>query len=524
MRQLFLISILFLLFSNAPFAQTKVFKEVSNGISTEVKPIVQDDNLVGYIAFTELERANADSFHYKVTIMDENLNDIGVLNFTELKLDLDAVAFEQDVLCLAYLKSNFIGYGDKKRRDRKAEASSGFVSVFTQFVSLDGKIIKSNTVKTNVKVLEVYNRSWDHTSIGDGGLKHGIQLKNMTDKGFVCFYGEEGKNYLTVYSPEGKDTWHKDFMQAADNCYLLPSKHDIYLLYKKTEKLTEGGYWLMGFNPDDNTAFKKFNLSDGKGHPFSVHTFENDPVSGRPYIAGVVLHPRKGNAALTVKQLAKGPYTGVFSVQAKGPGTSKMETVVSDWSSGSQAAFSSKGRYQATKSFVMFEPAFKDYQGNTYFAGTSYGRKPKWGAISASVVTLPLIIPPLWILGVSGTQKAQSRDALLFKQDSKGGLSYVSAIPTYHSRYYTGRMPIGLFPSSNSYYTVANSETKMNYLVVSDKDNVHIYNVNQQKVIRTIPRKDGNAVTTIYPAKEGHIMVSEYNKQDRSRKFSIEAL
>ncbi|WP_298741801.1 DUF6770 family protein [uncultured Chitinophaga sp.] len=523
MKQLLLISILFLVFTNNPFAQTKVFKEVSNGISTEVKPVIQDDNLIGYIAFTELERVNADSFRYRVTIMDENLNDIGVLNFTELKLDLEAVAFEQDVLCLAYLKSNFIGYGDKKRRDRKAQAANGYVSVFTQFVSLDGNIINSNTVKVNIKVLDVYARSWDHTSIGDGGLKHVVRLRNMTGKGFVCFYGDESKNYLTVYSPEGKDIWHKDFMQAADKFFILPSQHDIYLLYKKTEKLQEGGYWLMGYNVDNNDAFAKFNLSDNKGRPFSVHTFENDAVTGRPYIAGVVLHPRRGNATLTVKQLAKGPYIGVFTVRTKGPGTSKMEKVVSDWSAGTQAAFSAKGRYQATRSYIMFEPVFKDYQGNTYFAGTSYIRKPKWGAITASVITLPLVIPPLWILSMGGTQKTRQGDALLFKQNEKGALTYVNAIPTYHGRYYPCRLPIYLY-DLNAYYTVTNSETKTNYLVVSDKNNVHIYNVNQQKVIRTIPRKDGNVVTTIYPAKEGHIMVSEYNKQDRSRKVSIESL
>jgi hypothetical protein len=515
MKQLFLISIFFLLFAHNPFAQTKVFKEVGNGISTEVKAVIQDNNLVGYIAFTELERANADSFHYRLTIMDENLNDIGMLNFTEQKLDLQAVAFEQDVLCLAYLKSNFIGYGDKKRKERKAEASRGSVSVFTQFVSLDGKIIQSNTIKTNVKVLETYARSWDHNTIGDGGLKHAIQLKNVPGKGFVCFYGDDSKSYLIAYGPDGANIWHKDFMQAAEYFVMLISQHDIYLLYKMKDKLQEGGYWLMGFNMDDNTGFKKYALRDKRGHQFSIHTFENDPVTGKPYLAGVVLHPRKGNAALTVKQLAKGPYTGVFTAQVKGPGTSKIETVVSDWTSGSQTAFSSKGRYEATKSFVRFEPVFKDYQGNTYFAGT---------AIGVSAVTLPLIIPPLYILMLSGTQKSQVRDALLFKQNEKGVLSYVNAIPTAHSRYYSGRVSLFSYLPCPDYYTVANAETKTNYLIISDKDNVHIYNVNEQKVIRKIPRREGAVTTTIYPAKEGHIMVSEYNKKEQSRKFSIESL
>jgi len=64
-------------------AQTKVFKEVGEDISTQVKPIMQDNAVVGYLAFTRLEKASADSFNYRLTIMDENLNDIGAVNFRQ---------------------------------------------------------------------------------------------------------------------------------------------------------------------------------------------------------------------------------------------------------------------------------------------------------------------------------------------------------------------------------------------------------------------------------------------------------
>ena len=37
-------------------AQTKLFKAVAEDMSQETKPIVQDGNLVGYLAFTQLER------------------------------------------------------------------------------------------------------------------------------------------------------------------------------------------------------------------------------------------------------------------------------------------------------------------------------------------------------------------------------------------------------------------------------------------------------------------------------------
>src|SRR5438067_1598987 len=87
-------------------AQSKVFKEVSDEISSQMKIITQDDALIGYLVFTQLEKANKDSFNYKISIMDENLNDIGSLNFKEENLVLQDVSFEQDILCLAYLKSN----------------------------------------------------------------------------------------------------------------------------------------------------------------------------------------------------------------------------------------------------------------------------------------------------------------------------------------------------------------------------------------------------------------------------------
>jgi hypothetical protein len=131
-------------------AQTKVFKEVAEGISSEFEVILQDDKLVGYLGFTQLEQASEDSFNYRISIMDENLNDIGAVNFREQKLSLRGVSFEQDVLCLAYLKSNFqdVPYHSKKQfKDVQANAKS---SLFTQFVSLDGKIKATNTVALQI--------------------------------------------------------------------------------------------------------------------------------------------------------------------------------------------------------------------------------------------------------------------------------------------------------------------------------------------------------------------------------------
>ena len=58
------------------YSQSKVFKEVSEDVTSQIKAITQDGNLVGYLVFTELEKASEKTFNYKLTIMEENLNDI----------------------------------------------------------------------------------------------------------------------------------------------------------------------------------------------------------------------------------------------------------------------------------------------------------------------------------------------------------------------------------------------------------------------------------------------------------------
>src|ERR1700712_1156476 len=98
MKQTILFTLACILTLGCLNAQTKVFKEVNDDISSQIRTIVQDNALVGYIVFTQLEKASADSFNYKITIMDENLNDIEAINFREQKLVLQGVSLEQDVL------------------------------------------------------------------------------------------------------------------------------------------------------------------------------------------------------------------------------------------------------------------------------------------------------------------------------------------------------------------------------------------------------------------------------------------
>jgi hypothetical protein len=61
-------------------------------------------------------------------------------------------------------------------------------------------------------------------------------------------------------------------------------------------------------------------------------------------------------------------------------------------------------------------------------------------------------------------------------------------------------------------------------MVIDDEANIYIYDVNHRKVVRTIPHKDGSVKINVFPAKEGHVMVSEYNRKEKFTRFSIEAI
>jgi hypothetical protein len=59
---------------------------------------------------------------------------------------------------------------------------------------------------------------------------------------------------------------------------------------------------------------------------------------------------------------------------------------------------------------------------------------------------------------------------------------------------------------------------------VNEKKNSSIYNITSNKLVRTIPLKDQAVSRSIFPAKEGHVMIREYNSKEKYTRVSIEAL
>ncbi len=516
----FLALALVLLATSNAEAQTKVFKEVAEGISSQFEVIVQDDKMVGYLAFTQLEQASADSFNYRISIMDENLNDIGTLNFREQKLSLKGVSFEQDVLCLAYLKSNFLDAQSHNRKQFKEIQASAKSTLFTQFVSLEGKIKATNDV-----VLQITPRAPDYGTQVTGSLKHGIQLRNIPGVGFACFVGDEQKDFVVAFDASGKQLWRKDIDDKATDYGLQTSKNDVNLLMRKNQRdNTEGGYTLASYNALTGAPYPKLLATDRKGNDLKVISLGNDPVSGDVVMSGMIINPRKCPHRSTGNGLHHGIYCGVFSIDIKGHTKSAIQADFAYWNDESNPKFSKRGYSWDGHAYSDVQRSFRDYQGNTWFAGT--GIHPHFrtgGMVVGALFSWFLLIPTACELGM-GFYRYRASDVELLKLDPKGNLTYESTVPTESGAFVGLKgIPFGMYETSY-YYNLTNPQTKTDYLIVSDPKTVNIYNVEQKKIARSIPTKEHKNVFKVFPAKEGYYMISEYNKKEKSTRLSIEAL
>jgi len=522
MKKIYALLFSMLFVAGAANAQSKVFKEVSDEIATSMQPIVQDGALVGYLVFTQLEKASEDSFNYKLTIMDENLNDLGTVNFREERIMLEAVAFEQDVLCVAYFKSSVLGKEFKNRKAYNQAADDKNDAVMLQFLNLDGKIIKTTSLPASINTTG-YNSS-GFKVVASGKLKHDVQLKNIPQKGFACFYADDSDNPLILFNTAGERIWKK---KLADEKYyvLLTTADDIYMLTRTAPVKSESGDFVVtSYGVADSAEhISRYKLRDKEGKPLTVFAFANDPVTGKPFVAGSIINEKYKNYSFAGKGYSKGAYSGLYTINFTGKTESDIKSSFSYWSDGSKMPdISKKGKYADNGMYIVYDRCIRDFNGNTYFVGSTLLRKVRIGAIVTSVVLTPVLIGPIW-LASAGTHKYKIRDAAIVKLDAKGNLNFENSIDCNSSNFFHGKVAISMY-DTKKFFEVSNSATKANYVVVDDTKDIVIYNINQKKIARTISHKDGKSRINIYPAKEGHIMVSEYNKKEKYTRLSIEAL
>jgi hypothetical protein len=493
---------LFLLPAYILQAQTKIFKEVGEDMSTQIKAIAQDNALVGYLAFTTLEKADADSFNYKLTIMDENLNDIGTVKFRQRVLDLQSVSFEQNILCLGYIQSSITDVNAirSEKEFKKAVSAAPTSHILLQFISLDGKIL--NTYYKDVHLsshLVTSTSRWSASSRMVEHLEYGMQIKNIPNSGFALFYGDDLRRKLVVFDTRGTVTTEQNAPGFADRFYLQASAWKVYLLTKQDRPTPEGGFKLYVYSPKDLVVETSFDLRDRNDNWLKVLSFDTDPATGDAFIAGCIINPGREKSFLTANDYSYTPYLGLFTLDLGNP-NKKMYANCSYWSDGKYQDVSEDGFFAKSGFYVRFATAFRDFNGNTIFSGTALEGK-----------------------GIVGAAKYKFTDGVFVRQEPSGNLALENSIACDETKYFNGG---GFLPEldKKDYYKVVNPDTKTNYMIIDDEENIYIYNVNGKKIARTIPHKDGNIRVNVFPAKEGHMLVSEYNRKEKQTRFSIEAL
>ena len=469
-------------------AQSKIIKEVGEDISTQMRPVLQDNALVGYLAFTRLEKATADSFNYRVTIMDENLNDIGKVNFRQASLGLQSVSFEQNVLCLGYIQSLVTG-AERIRTEkefRKMQDAANASHLLLQFIDLNGHILNHWTREVNVSLT--------------GNLKYGLQIRNIPNTGFAIFYGDEVKQTLLTFDLKGDPTQEQEVPILSRYFLLRTSPSNVYLLTKKfDQREPEGAFRLYAYSAKGLTAENDFELRDGYDNPLKVLSFDYDPATGDPFIAGCIINPRRGRQFATANDYSYTPYLGLFTLELGNP-HKDMHANCSYWSNQNFPGIGEDGMFTDKEFYVRWATAFRDYSGNTIFAGTALVGK-----------------------GYVGAAKYKFTDGVFVRQEASGTVALDNNIPCDESRSFGSA---GILPEldKKDYYKVVDPDTKTNYMIIDDEVKIYVYNVNSRKVVRTIPHKDGNVKINVFPAKEGYMLVMEYNRKEKYTRMSIEAL
>ena len=513
-------------------AQSRIFNQVADGMSTTTKTIFQDNAVVGYVAFTKLEKASKDSFNYKLTIMDENLNNIGEQTLRDVNLSLSSAGFESDVLCLSFFSSSVEDESFKTKKSVRDAKENAINTINNKFMTLEGKIIKTQIINVDANMY-IDNSVRNSRSISSQITTNGT-VKNVANKGFAFMYADNSKGEVMLYDTKGELLWKKTMTKYPVNIMLTNSK-GVYVLSKtdRNKSVGEyvlskngvyksvGDYVLNNYMIEDGKATGEMPIESDRDATLSVLNFELNPHTNNPYIAGLIVKNKFKNPNYnTFGILKKGRIKGVYSYTINGTG---KKDIVKNYSfySDMDDIYDKKGKKLDTKYFTLYDDASQDAEGNMHIAGDYVKRKTRIGGAVLSIIFSPLLWPPLNYLA-KGSGKYRIEEGVVVKQSTKGSLMEERVLEIKKSGYYISRL--SYVSAANSYYSIYDPNSKADYLIYSDGKNNNLYNIKTKKVGRKIPIKEGKNYQTIAPAKEGHILVIENNYTERYTKLSIEPI
>lgn len=526
--------------SSISFAQSRVFKEVGRQISSKVEPIMQDNNLVGYILFYQLEQVNKDTFSYKLDFLDENLNDIGTYSFKDRALEIQDAVFDNDVLLIGYLRTDMVNKATMFNYQKVQENAKS--SVYFQFLSLDGKMIKE--VSSPVKLNGAFSGNF-YTGIQFGGyLKNPLKLQNIPGKGFAYTYGDGKEEIYSIsiyyirsvqktdtasdelvgfFNYAGEKIWEQKLPDAkSKRIELKATDKYLYLLRKTAIEAVDGGFEVFCLDLKNGNVLKKVDLNDNKDRQFEVLQFANAPSDNQPIISGTLINKKMQRTSRfggKICHIKKPKRVGVFSLRFQDTASTFKSTI---WDKDSKLGLvRNDGLLSSTNTYLDLTHSFSDINGNIFYAGSGLKKRTRWVSIGISIVTAPTLFIPYCFL-YNGIFKYKYSHLILLKENKEGKLAYYTNMKYDHSRFLPGQTSI---PSINQHYNKRFFSVNQNkYLVLNDIENIYIYNIEAKNIIKTIPHQKGEIISHAFIAKDGFIMISEYNSREKSTKLSIESL
>ena len=512
-KKLTLVTTLLLLIIINAKSQSKVFKEVANQISSTTRTISQNGNVIGYLVFTQLEKVNTDSFSYKITILDENLNDIGKVEFNQLWLQLQDLTFENDLIHLGYLQSTGMGKKFKNYKDYDKSMVASISHIYIQTINLEGKIVNSINRLVSLKTESSY-----YYYDAKGRLASNIQLSPVGNEGFLCFYQDKDEAILLHYNSNSELQWSKTLSKDNTRFNTLYNNNNAYVFCNETIDKLETRV-LRGYDIKTGNQSLKYNFIDKKSKvPLSLLDVYSDNKSGNLAVTGKIFR-KYTYYANTFMENRKGLVSGVFTMIFNPNSKDSIKETLTYWDDKSMMpTLSKKGRIEETKTYPRIVSSMRDFNGNTQFIGYGVRIKSRIGAILFS-------IPPqlgIWVAILQGYRKMRYTDGLIFKQTSDGKYAKVADIELKKDRFRSLGSSKIVAPS---FFTTKNTTTKTNYVIYDDDKNYIVFNTSTNKVIKKIPQKAGRKVDIeVARAKEGHIMILENNKKEKTMTLSIEAI
>lgn len=534
---------LLLIFANHLLAQTRVFEEVAGDILSKNFVLREDRSIVGYLRFSRLEKVDADSFKYKISVMDENLNDLTTFEFKGKELDAQNVQYLDEHIYVLYLESEYLFSELKKNKEVKEDNKSATSNFLLCKYDLDGNLKEKNITKAKISNTAMYSGPiYTKQKIYNiVSLDRSTELFVMRNNTLLAVTGDDTNLNLTNYDKDLKVIWQKvisdseyasvypnpDFILVMQNLRQVnPPRNKLKLRYKK----------LSVYNGNEMSDEKKFNNKKYDINLRSNLNMQFDDYSRQYFLTGNLPSEKSIGSNTRLRKVLFGKrINGVFSYNFN-----TDSIIITDWVKNKNSIFDENSRFKSKKQKTsLLTCVNKDSLGNTIFLGNNCEKKFKPQRLLTNVGLSALIFPAgmlTWL--VIPITKVERSDLTLIRQKPNGSFekikdlrydkSDLKGIANKSFRFrisYSMKLQFGLganlFRSSDfvSYY---NSINQRQYYLFFKSENCTIYNASTMEIIKKIDlhRKIKGVYynISIDYAKDGYLLLNTHEYDSNTKK------